>query len=110
LAYYNARFKLGHCQFKNRLTQQPIPSPGSTKPRRAIKPSKIPDVNFTVPALVHAAIVPAIRRETPDGSSLLPDEIVFTVHVREVGRKQSFGIRSRHRHAPAALNLINVSN
>jgi hypothetical protein len=97
-------------QFLPRRTQQPIQSRGSTKPRRAIKPSKIRDVNFTVPARVRAAVVPAIRRETPEGSSLLPDEIVFTVHVREVGRNPSFGIRSRHRHAPAALNLINVSN
>jgi hypothetical protein len=29
-----------------RLTQQPTSSRGSTKPRRAIKPSKIRDVNF----------------------------------------------------------------
>jgi hypothetical protein len=90
--------------------RKPIPFRGSTKPRRAIKPSKIRAVKFIAPARVHAAVVPAIRRETPEGSSLLPDEIVFTVHVREVGRNPSFGIRSRHRHAPAALNLINVSN
>ena len=92
------------------LTQQPTLSLGLTKPRHTTKPTKIRDVNFIVPARVHAAVVPAIRRETPEGSSLLPDEIVFTVHVREVGRNPSFGIRSRHRHAPAALNLINVLN
>jgi hypothetical protein len=44
LAYYNARFKLGHCQFQNRLTQQPIPIRRSTKPPHAVKPSKIRDV------------------------------------------------------------------
>jgi RHH-type rel operon transcriptional repressor/antitoxin RelB len=36
--------------------QQPTSSRSSTKPRRAIKPSKIRDVNFTVPARVHAAV------------------------------------------------------
>ena len=77
---------------------------------QSTKPTKIRDVNFIVSARVHAAVVPAIRRGTPEGSSLLPDEIVFTVHVREVGRNPRFGIQSRHRHAPAALNLINVSN
>jgi hypothetical protein len=90
--------------------RKPIPFRGSIKPHRTIKPFKIRDVKFIAPARVHAAVVFAIRRETPEGSSLLPDEIVFTVHVREVGRNPSFGIRSRHRHAPAALNLINVSN
>jgi plasmid stabilization system protein ParE len=30
----------------NPLTQQPIPSRGSTKPRRAVKPTKIRDVQF----------------------------------------------------------------
>lgn len=47
MAHYNALFKLGHCQFQNWFTQQPIPSRGSTKPRRATKPSKIRDVTFT---------------------------------------------------------------
>ena len=36
--------------------RQPIPSRGSTKPRHATKPTKIRDVNFTVPAPVHAAV------------------------------------------------------
>jgi hypothetical protein len=35
---------------------QQTPFRGSTKPRRAIKPSKIRDVNFIAPARVHAAV------------------------------------------------------
>ena len=49
------------CQFDQTplppLNQQPIPSRGSTKPSHAIKPTKIRDVNFTVPAGVHAAFL-----------------------------------------------------
>jgi RHH-type rel operon transcriptional repressor/antitoxin RelB len=38
-------------------SQNQLPSRGSTKPRRAIKPSKIRDVKFITPARVHAAFL-----------------------------------------------------
>jgi hypothetical protein len=49
------------------LTQQPIPSRGSTKPRRAIKPSKIRDAEF-VPTVdgVNRILTGQIPCERPD--------------------------------------------
>jgi hypothetical protein len=45
------RLRLGSLLFRGlRRRLQPIPFPGSTKPRHAAKPSKIPDVNFNTVA------------------------------------------------------------